>query len=192
MSGHGSLLLAGVDRGLKGKFAFLLDRDGRARIDAFDPLGRTASTLIFAGDAAVLAVPSRRVYWRTSPADLMDRFLGFPLALGDVWRLLTGRWDDRISSSDEGVSRLPWETARDATGRVIAGRRGTLGFTIQSFFPGTAVARKVSFEDTTSTGRITILDLTFNPPARPEAFDTGFLKHFQEVDWNEIEKLLQQ
>lgn len=189
LEGHGSASIAGAEAAVRGRFAFVFAGGDRGRIDAFDALGRTLYFIVFDGRRAVLAIPSRKVYWETGPAEMMDRFLGFRLTLPEIQSLFTGRWE-AAGPAPAAPPAEDWVLERDDGGRVVRGVRDTLVFEIRAFFQNTAVPRQVDVLDPNASGRIRVLDIRFNTPVRPEAFDLGLLRRLRPVDWAEIEIIL--
>lgn len=185
VEGYGSASVETHDAFVRGRFAFRFERPSAGRIEAFDPLGRTLYILLFRGERAWFAVPSKRIYWENTAIEIMNRWLGFSMDPEDVVRLLSGRWEGAEGGAGE------WHFTRDAGDRVSAGERGGLRFEIREFFPGDGAPRLVAFEDFASAGRLRVLEARFNPPPRDGTADLAFLKTFSAVTWAELEALLE-
>lgn len=188
VAGFGSASVRGVEADVKGKFAFLFRKPGWGRVDAFDPLGRTIYYMIFVGDDAYLIVPQKKVYAQDRPEAMVGRFLGFSLRPDEIVEILGGEW------AAGGAQGQPepgggWTLARDGSGRVVRGEKDGLAFEVPEFFPGAGVPRTILFSRPGTSGRMKILSLGFNPPPRPEAFDTSFLKTFARRSWGEIQEI---
>jgi hypothetical protein len=187
VEGFGSASLQGAEAVLKGKFAFHFRAPDLGRIEALDPLGRTIFYLFLAGDRASLALPGERAYVEETPETLMNRLLGFSLLPDDMIRLLCGTWDGPAAGpgQDDG-----WRLEKDDHGRVFRGSRDDLLFAVREFFKGAGVPREIEFSRPGTTGRMKVLALRFDPPRRPEAFDTAFLAKYSRKTWEEIEEIL--
>lgn len=188
MDGFGSLVIQGAETVLKGKFAFHFRTSGVGRIEALDPLGRTAFYLFLENDHATFVLPREKAYAGEAAETLMDRLLGFSLAPEEMIQLLCGTWQE----ADTGPGRREgnWNVERDGHGRIFRGARDDLVFTVREFFKGAGVPRDVELARPGMTGRLKVLSLRFDPPARPEAFDTSFLARYSRKTWEEIEELL--
>jgi hypothetical protein len=188
VEGYGSASIRGGQAAVKGRFSFLFRKPGFGRIEAFDPFGRTLYEMLFVDDRAYLVLPSRKAYAEGAPAEVMERFLGFSLTPGDVISLLAGQWPQAgVSGQGQGT---PWRLERDAEGRVVAGMKGDLTFTVAAFFGRTGVPRTVLFSRPETSGRMKVLSVRFNPAARPEAFALSSLSSFAARSWDEIEEML--
>jgi outer membrane biogenesis lipoprotein LolB len=185
--GFGSVSLQGEEAVLKGKFAFQFRAPGLGRIEALDPLGRTVFTLFLAGDRASFVLPGEKAYAEEAAEALMRRLLGFSLLPDDMIRLLGGRW---AGATAEAGPESAWRVEKDEQGRVYRGSRGDLLFTVRRFFEGAGVPRDIEFSRPGTTGRLKVLSLRFNPPGRPEAFDTSFLARYSRKTWEEMAELL--
>ena len=185
VEGYGSAVVEGQEAAVRGRFAFRFASDGRGRVEAFDPLGRTVYFIDFEATQAWFVLPAKKVFWENEPGEMMSRFLGFTLRLEEVVRLLSGHWD----GTSEGGS-TPWTLAKDAQGRVVSGERVTLRFEVREFFAGGGVPRTVVLSDLASAARIKILDLRFNPSAAAPSPDRAYLKTFSPVTWTEVMRYL--
>ncbi|MDH4198354.1 MAG: hypothetical protein OEW05_13150 [Candidatus Aminicenantes bacterium] len=185
VEGYGSALVEGQEAAVRGRFAFRFGSDGRGRVEAFDPLGRTVYFIDFEATRAWFVLPAKKAYWENEPGEMMNRFLGFVLRPEEVVRLLSGRWDP---SAEDG--RGPWIVKRDGQGRVAYGERVTLRFEVREFFPGGGVPRLVVVSDLGAAARIKILDLRFNAPGPTSAPERVYLKTFSLVTWTEMTRYL--
>jgi hypothetical protein len=79
----------------------------------------------------------------------------------------------------------------DARGRVLGGERGGFRFEVGEFFGGASVPRTVAFAGAGRSGRIRVLKIQFNRPARGNLFGASILKGLEPKTWPEIEALLQ-
>jgi hypothetical protein len=183
VAGYGSASVEGGEMALKGKFAFNFRAPGLGRVEAFDPFGRMAYYIIFAADQAYLVLPSKKVYAKEAPQTLMSRFLGLSLLPDEVILLVGGQWKDGEAAGGPGGA---WALERDGQGRVARGEKNGFRFEVTEFFPGAGVPRVFRFSRTEASGRVKILSLVFNPPLRPEAFETPFLKTFALKSLEEI------
>jgi hypothetical protein len=188
VEGFGSASIAGVDASIKGKFGFVFRRPGLGRVEAVDPIGRTAFLILFRADRAWFVLPGRKVYAEDEAGVMMERFLGVALLPDDAVRLLSGTWEASANTdADSG-----WSIGRDAGGRVARGVRGDFSFTVREFFPGDGVPREIDLEGPATSGRVKVLKLGFDPPPREESFDLAFLRVFAPKTWQEILELLDQ
>lgn len=167
---------------VKGKFAFLFRRPGLGRIEALDPIGRTAFLIYFRDDRAYFVLPGKKVFAEERPETMMERFLGMTILPDELVGLLSGTW------TDGGLGG--WQVARDEAGRVVRGERNGFAFTVRAFFPGAGVPRSLGFSGPDTAGRMKVLGLGFNPPAREGAFDLPFLRSYALKTWAEIVELI--
>ena len=167
---------------VKGKFAFLFRRPGLGRVEAVDPIGRTAFLMIFREDRAYFVVPGKKVYAEEVPEVLMKRFLGISLPPDEALRLLSGTWANAGAGSG-------WSVEQDERGRVARGERNGFAFTVQRFFPGAGVPKDIGLSGPGMSGRMKVLKLGFNPPSREAAFDVSFLRGYVLKTWKEILEL---
>jgi hypothetical protein len=174
--------MRGEDAVVKGKFAFLFRRPGLGRIEAVDPIGRTAFLMIFREDRAYFVVPGKKAYAEEGPEAMMKRFLGISLPPDEVLRLLSGAWADTGAGSG-------WNVEQDEQGRVARGGRDGFAFTVREFFPGGGVPRDIGLSGPEMSGRMKVLKLGFNPPPREAAFDVSFLHGYVLKTWEEILEL---
>jgi outer membrane biogenesis lipoprotein LolB len=179
VEGFGSASVQGEDAAVKGKFAFLFRRPGFGRVEAVDPIGRTAFLMIFRADRAYFVVPGKKAYAEEAPEAMMKRFLGISLPPDEVLRLLSGTWTD-------GGAGSGWNVEPDESGRVWSGGRNGFAFQVREFFSGGGVPRDIGLSGPATTGRIKILKLGFNPPSREAAFDVTFLRGYVLKTWPEI------
>ncbi len=186
VEGFGSASIAGVEASVKGKFGFVFRRPGLGRVEAFDPIGRTAFLILFRAGRAWFVLPGRKIYAEDEAGVMMERFLGVGLLPDEAVRLLSGTWEAGAKAEDEGG----WTVDRDGGGRVARGVRGGFSFTVREFFPGDGVPREIGLEGPGTSGRVKVLKLGFDPPPRPEAFDAAFLRLYAPKTWPEILELL--
>src|SRR5512137_3152924 len=62
VEGFGSASIAGGDAAIKGKFGFVFRRPGLGRVEALDPIGRTAFLLVFREGRAWFILPGKKAY----------------------------------------------------------------------------------------------------------------------------------
>ena len=184
VEGFGAASIAGAEASIKGKFAFLFRRPGLGRVEAVDPIGRTAFVIYFRAGRAWFVLPSKKAYAEDDAEIMMRRFLGISLRPDDTLSLLSGIWAEE---GEEGG----WSVTRDGQGRVAGGARGEFGFTVREFFRGGAVPREVAVSGAGTSGRVKVLKVAFNPAPREEAFDTGFLSRFAARTWDELLELIE-
>jgi len=183
VEGYGSALLQGTEMLARGKFAFLFRRPDLGRIEALDPIGRTAFYIFFSGERAHFVLPAKKVYAEEGPETMMKRFLGVSLLPDEMVRLLCGTWADAGSGS-------AWSVETDERGRVARGERDGFAFTVREFFPGAGVPRDIGFSGPGMAGRMKVLRLGFNPAPRAGAFDVTFLRAYALKTWGEIMELM--
>jgi outer membrane biogenesis lipoprotein LolB len=179
VEGFGSASMRGEDVAVKGKFAFLFRRPGLGRVEAVDPIGRTAFLMIFREDRAYFVVPGKKAYAEEGPEAMMKKFLGISLPPDEALRLLSGTWADAGAGSG-------WSVEQDERGRVARGERNGFAFTVREFFPGAGVPRDIGLSGPETSGRMKVLKLGFNPPLREAAFDVSFLRGYVLKTWAEI------
>ena len=183
VEGFGSASITGAEASVKGKFAFLFRRPGLGRVEAVDPIGRTAFLVHFQGGRAWFVLPSKKVYAVDEAEVMMRRVLGIALRPDDTLSLLSGVWP-------EGGGENGWTVGRDGQGRVATGEREGLAFTVREFFRGGGVPRELSLSGAGTSGRVKVLKLAFNPEPRAGAFETAYLGRYAAKTWDEIVELL--
>ena len=188
VEGFGSASIAGVEASIKGKFGFVFRRPGLGRVEAVDPVGRTAFLILFRADKAWFVLPGRKVYAEDEAGLTMERFLGVALLPDEAVRLLSGTWPSAAKAEEESG----WTVDRDSGGRVARGVNGGFSFTVREFFPGDGVPREIGLQGPGTSGRVNVLKLGFNPPAREGTFDIAFLRLYAQKTWEEILELLGQ
>jgi hypothetical protein len=188
VEGFGSASIAGLEASIKGKFGFVFRRPGLGRVEAVDPIGRTAFLILFRADRAWFVLPGRKVYAEDEAGVTMKRFLGVALLPDEAVRLLSGTWPSGAKAEDEDG----WTLGRDAGGRVARGVRGGFSFTVREYFPGDGVPREIGLEGPGTSGRVKVLKLGLDPPPREGTFDTAFLRLYARKTWEEILELLGQ
>jgi len=181
IEGYGSASISGAEASVKGKFGFVFRRSGLGRIEAVDPIGRTAFLIYVRDGRAWFVLPGRKAYTEGDARTMMERVLGIALSPDEAISLLTGGWPEAGA----------WRIERDGRGRVARGSSGDHSFTVRTWFPGDAVPREVGVAGPAAAGRIKVLKLNFDPPARPEAFDTAYLRAFAPKTWDEILELIE-
>jgi len=185
VEGFGSASVAGPEATIRGKFGFVFRRPGLGRIEAVDPIGRTAFLIHVRDGRAWFVVPNRKIYAEDDARVMMERVLGLALSPDEAISLLTGAWRDGAAGDEDG-----WRVERDDRGRVGRGASGPYSFTVRTWFPGDAVPREIAVAGPEASGRIKVLKLGFDPPVRAEVFETGYLRAFAPKTWNEILELL--
>lgn len=188
VEGVGAASVAGAEASVKGRFAFSFRRPDRGRIEAFDPLGRTVFLIVFRDGRGWFVLPNRKVYAEDDAGTMMGRVLGVALEPGDAVLLLSGVWPSDAAAAAGGDAWIP---ERDAEGRLASGRRGGYAFAVEAFFPGDGVPREIGLAGPGTTGKIKVSKLAFDPPERPEAFDTAFLRGYAAKTWEEILELVE-
>jgi hypothetical protein len=183
VEGYGSMLLQGTEALLKGKFAFLFRRPDLGRVEALDPIGRTAFYIFFHGDRAYFVLPAKKAYTEEKPETMMKRFLGVALLPDEMVHLLCGTW------ADAGPGGA-WSVEKDERGRVARGEKDGFAFTVREFFPGAGVPRDIGLSGPGLAGRMKVLRLGFNPAPRAGAFDVSFLRGYGLKTWDEILELM--
>jgi hypothetical protein len=190
VEGFGWASIAGAEASIKGKFGFVFRRPGFGRIEAVDPIGRTAFLIFFRGDRSWFVLPGRKVYAEDGAGIMMERFLGVALLPDQVVRLLSGTWEAGKEAVVEPEGESGWSVDFDDAGRVARGVRGGFSFTVREFFPGDGVPREIGLEGPGTSGRVKVLKLGFDPPPREAVFDLAFLRAFSPKTWEEIVELL--
>jgi hypothetical protein len=196
VEGFGSASIIGTEASAKGKFGFVFRKEGLGRIEAVDPIGRTAFVIIFRQGRAWFILPGRKVYAEDSAGVMMERFLGVALEPREAVQLLSGTWmegatcvtlkDDVLFADDV------WSFIDDDRGRIVEGSHDKFSFTVKSFFPGDAVPREIGLRSFLgTTDRVKVLRLGFNPPLRQEAFDVAFLRAYALKTWEGMLELLE-
>ncbi len=186
VEGFGQAFIEGEEGALRGRFSFLFREPGLGRVEVLDPIGRTAYFVIVREDAAYFVVPSKRAYAVERPESLAGRLLGFPFRPGEAVSLLSDRWEGR----EAGPDSPDWTLVKNPAGRTLRGEREGLAFEIREFYAKAGVPRAVDFSTERVTGRFKVLSVRFNPPPRPEAFETGFAGVFVRLSWEELQELL--
>lgn len=181
VEGTGTGWMKGAAIALKGRFAFSFNGSGQGRVEAFDPLGRTAFILITDRDREFLAIPSERTYSEAGPGVFAARFLGLDLGPLEMLGLLSG--------GGEGAGRLEaggWRLEFDERGRIRRGEKEGRTFEVTNWFGPGPVPREVRTH-LGRTGRITFKSVRFNSQPRTGVFETGFLLHFKRKTIEELE-----
>jgi len=183
LEGYASLRITTDGETAKSRFSFVVEPQGRGRVEVLDALNRTAAEILAREDGkAYLILPRDKVFTEDAPEIIIDRFLGFPLALEEMAALISGRWNKELAER--------WTLEADSRGRSAAGRRADFAFIVREFFPESPVPRRLDFESGSRRGSLTLLTLSFNQPLRAGLFSADFLKTYAPKSWAEIEKLL--
>jgi hypothetical protein len=185
--GYGHAVIESEEGIVKGKFSFLFRRPDLGRIDALDPLNRTAYFVIIRGPDAYLVIPSKKVYVLDRPEFLFRRLLGFPVTPGEAICLLSDRWP---AAGSEAESPDGWRLDIDEKGRVVRGDKNRLSFGVEAFYKRAGIPKEVSFSDGRASAFLKVLSVSFNPAPRPEAFETLFVKVFAPKSWEEIQEIM--
>ena len=192
IEGHASLKISGEQGSARSKFAFLFQLPHQGRIEVSDfLLGRTLYQIIVDRERAVFLVPSKKVYWEGEEEEIIDYFLGFRLSLDEMINLIKGKWEERAQEVRREKNMESWDLKRDERGRILAGTRGNLHFEVKEFLSGSHIPRILIFQHPLNSGRLKILWIDFNRPAKKKnAFSLSFLDNYRRVSWEEIEKIL--
>jgi len=188
IEGYASLKITRSGETAKSKFAFVLGLPHRAKIEIQDPLGRKAAEILINDRDGYFILASEKAYWRASPGEIMEKFLGFQLSLREMTGLLCGRW--RAETIEERQALSAWKFRDDAEGRKAAGWRGNLEFTVLEFFPGSPVPRRLEFRSPDDHGNLGILAMAFNRPLSENAWAMDFMNAYASMTWADIEKML--
>lgn len=186
LEGYASLRIT-ADTGVsRTKFSFVFSPPHNGRIEVSDFFGRSLYQILVLQGQAYFVVPSKKIYWPSREEDIIEKFLGFRLNLSEAVRFLSGRW---LVSSLPGTL-ADWTLQRDEKGRVVAGQRGDLFFTIEEFADNSRQMKSLRFTHYLSRGRLKILQLRYNPPVRPGVFSAAFLGDYTETTWEQIRRLI--
>jgi len=183
VEGYASASISGADAAAKGRFAFVFRRPGFGRVEAVDPIGRTAFLVIFRGDRAWFVLPGKKIYAEDAAPVMMGRFLGIDLLPDEILPLLSGLWTGAGPESG-------WTVERDERGRAVRCAQENFFFTVREFFPGGGVPRRIEFAGAETTGRLKVLALAFNPAPADAAFDVSFLRAYAPKTWDGILEIL--
>jgi hypothetical protein len=187
LQGYASLSMKSEGGSSRSKFSFLLVLPDQGRIDVTDFLGRALYQIIIDRGSAYLVIPSKRVYWQGVEEAVIEKFLGFPVALEEMISIFSGRWP--VPEKD-GMKFDPWVLEKDERGRVLSGQREDLRFMVEEFIAETHIIRRLVFEHPHTQGNLKITRIDFNQLYRAEAFNLGFLSKFVQKTWPEIQELL--
>jgi outer membrane biogenesis lipoprotein LolB len=186
IEGHARIWLANPE-GSRTKFSFLLHLPDQGSIEVSNFLGHSLYRILVSSDEAYLIIPSKKVYWKGDETEIFDRFLGFPLDLNEMISLISGEWTDLFQ---EKLRASAWRLEKDAQGRVIAGQREALRFSVEDFILDSRFPRSLRFEHPGNSGRLKILKMDFNRPHSRDAFVTGFIREYASKTWEEIQDIL--
>ena len=187
IEGEASLKVTRNGETSRSRFAFVLEMSRRGRVVVTDLLGSAAAEFVFAGDDGYLVLPTKKIYWKAGPTEIVEKLLGFPLTFDEMAGLICGRGP---AGAGNGGPFREWSFERDGDGRTRAGRKSGLEFTVDSFFPGSSVPRTVDFHDALGSGRLTVRGIEFNGPGAEAAFRLDFLGVFASKSWEEIAGIL--
>jgi hypothetical protein len=185
LDGYGSISVQGGDITAKSRFAFIFRPPDLGRVEALDMFGRTQAILVFREGKAVMILPSKGAYWAGPEEDLMDKFIGFGLSAGELSALISGRWDGRRVPAE--AAGAGWSIETDRSGRAASGARGGFRFVTTEFFRDAPVPRTIAFNGPRGSGRLRVLKISFNSPARGDPFGLAVLSGLREKSWPEIE-----
>ncbi len=181
VEGTGTGWMKGAAIALKGRFAFSFNGSGQGRVEAFDPLGRTAFILITDRDREFLAIPSKKIYSEAGAGVFAARFLGLAMGPLEMLGLLSGA-GDRLSAGG-------WRLEVDERGRIRSGSKAGRTFEVTGWFGQGPVPREVR-TSLGRTGRITFKSVRFNSQPRPGVFETSFLLRFKQKTIEELEAII--
>ena len=185
IEGHARVWLSQPE-GSRTKFAFLLSLPDQGSIEVSDILGRSLYRILVTRDAAYLIIPAKKVFWKGDEAEIFERFLGFPLDLNEMISLISGEW----AAGPQGRQPSGWSLERDTQGRITAGQREALSFTVEEFVPNTPFPRSLQFVHPGNSGRLKILKMEFNRPLGRDVFAPDFLQDYAPKSWEEIQDIL--
>lgn len=187
IQGYASLRVKSEGGSSRSKFSFLLVLPDQGRIDVTDFLGRALYQIIIDRGSAYLVIPSKKVYWQGAEEAVIEKFLGFPVALEEMSNIFSGRWP----VPDKDRMRFdPWVLDKDEKDRVLSGQRGDLRFVVEEFIAETGIIRRLVFEHPYTQGNLKIIKIDFNQLYRAEAFNMGFLSKFAQKTWPEMQEML--
>lgn len=178
-TGHG--LLKGNKVALKGRFAFVCRASGQGRIEAFDPLGRSAFILLTEGEREYLIIPAEKIYAEGEAGVFAARFLGLAMGPRQILGLLSGR------PAESGFFESgAWRLESDSRGRIKLGEKEGFVFEVSRYFEPGTVPREIRFRLGTE-GKLILKSVRFNTVSGAGAFDTAFLARFTKKTADELE-----
>lgn len=182
IEGYASLRLTREGGTVKSRFSFLFLLPGQGRIDVYDLLGRTVSSLFIEEDEAFFVLPSKKIYWGTTREEAMSKFLGFALSPQEMTAILSGKLEELGG----------WALERDGRARVVRGQRDELRFDVRQFFKDSRLPQLIALFHVGDRGSLRILRLKFNQPLKKDVFRLSFLEdeEFKPAAWVDIEKWL--
>lgn len=186
LEGYASLRINAGEGSGRTKFSFIFHLPEQGRIEVSDFLGRSLYQIVITQNQAYLVIPAKKVYWQGEETEIIDTFLSFRLTLDEMRHLITGDWAYAPESQESGE----WELERDEQGRVLAGQRQELRFSVEEFIGDTHFPRSLSFEHPVNSGRLKILRMDFNKGSHPGAFSTAFREKYSRKTWEEIREIL--
>jgi outer membrane biogenesis lipoprotein LolB len=182
IEGYAQILLSEEEGVHRSKFSFVMRLYDRGRIEVSDFLGRSIYQIVIHGREAFLVIPPKGAYWKGETGEIIKNVLGFHLGLEEMVGFISGYWS---SSGNSG-----WALGRDAQGRIQSGQRKNLRFWITDFVEDTRVPRSLRFESPSSSGRLKLLKLRFNPDFNPKVFSTAFVGKYRLMTWDQIREML--
>lgn len=189
IQGFASIKIKETDSISRSKFSFVFSLPFRARIEAFDFLGRTIYQIIIKDKKAFLLVPSKKIYWQSTEEEIINKFIGCRLSLSEAASFLSGQWD-YLKERAEDTNRNSWNIDRNKEGRVIRGKKPGMSFQVNEYIEGTDLIRTVSFENRFQEGQLKILSIEYNDPVKEGLFSFSFINNFQRKTWDEIKEVM--
>ncbi|MBS3818291.1 hypothetical protein KGY73_02140 [bacterium] len=185
LEGYASLRTSGERGTARSKFSFAFKFPYKGKIGVTNFLGQTLYQIFITKGASYLVVPSKKVYWKGSSQEVIDKFLGFRLTLAEICFLLTGQ--------KKGKERLwkKWEIRRDEKGRIKGGHRGLFYFKVKEYFSQSYLIRVLTFHHSVNEGRIKVLTVNFNPTVKEKALFPPNLRNYEQKTWREIQRMIQ-
>ena len=189
IQGFASLRIAGPEGYSRSKFSFLFVHPEKAKIEVFDFLGRTLYQIIIDEDRAFLVVPSKKIYWKSTEEEIMDKFIGSKLSVNEVKSFLSGHWGYLGKKTGEG-NKSSWVIKRNTDGKVVQGQKQDMSFQVNEYIDDTRLIRTLDFENRYQEGKLKILSIGFNEPAKESLFSFSFMRSFEKKSWNEIKDMI--
>ncbi|MBD3413309.1 MAG: hypothetical protein GF421_02630 [Candidatus Aminicenantes bacterium] len=189
VQGFASLKITGDQGFSRSKFSFLFQLPDKGRIEVFDFLGRTLYQIVIKETQAFLVVPSKRIYWQSNQKDIIDKFIGFRLDMTEVASFLSGQWSE-LENKRGGQDKDFWIIQRDIKGRVTQGKKQGMRFQVIEHIEDTALIRSLRFHNRFQTGKLNILSIDFNNPAKKDFFSLSFVDGFERKSWEEIRTMM--
>ncbi|MFC2169360.1 hypothetical protein ACFLRM_02180 [Acidobacteriota bacterium] len=190
MEGYASLRISGEQGVTRARFSFLFHLPDQGRIEVSDFLGRTLYQVIINGDKAFFVLPSKEAYWQGEEEEIINKFLGFTMALHEMTSLLSGQWKRPMDYNKGNKNSEAWLLERDEKGRILAGQRGSLRFERKEFIENSPIARILVFEHAKIIGRVKVLSIEFNRALKNNVFSTLFVRNYKQKTWAEFQALM--